>query len=212
MGNLSSILFISFAAPLLLAILICKNESRTLLFFFFIGTVVALFCGEFTGIFISISSLGNTVFTSNISPFIEELFKAIPILLYAFTENPKRQLLLECAALVGVGFAVLENAYVLAGNLGFVTIPLATIRGFGAGLMHGLCTMCVGYGASFIHTRKKVFYSGTIAILAAVSIYHAIYNMLVLSEHQLVGVLLPTVTFIPIWIFLNRKRRLNSGF
>ena len=210
--GLNSILFISFAAPLLLAILICRNESRTLLFFFFIGTVVALFCGEVNGILIGISSLGNIVFTANISPFIEELFKAVPILLYAFLENPKKQLLLECSALVGVGFAVLENAYILAGNPGFVTIPLATIRGFGAGLMHGLCTMCVGYGASFIHTRKKVFYSGTIAVLTAVSIYHAIYNMLVMSEHQLVGILLPTITFIPIWIFLNRKRKLSSGF
>ena len=205
MGDLSLMLFISFAAPLLLVILICKNESRILVSFLLVGMFVALFCGELDGMLIKLISLDNAIFTSNMSPFVEELFKAVPILLFAFLSNPKRQLLLECAALVGVGFAVLENAYILAGSLNYVTVPLAIIRGFGAGLMHGICTMCVGYGVSFIHTRRKVFYSGTIAILAAVSIYHAIYNMLSQSEHQLVGFILPTLTCIPIWMFLKKR-------
>lgn len=211
MGNLSSILFISFAAPLLLVILICKNESRTLLFYFFIGTVVALFCGELDGMLVKLIPSSSIIFTSNITPLVEELFKAVPILLFAFTENPKRQLLLECAAAVGVGFAVLENAYILASSVNSVTIPLAIIRGFGSGLMHGICTMCVGYGVSFIHTRRKVFYSGTIAILAAVSIYHAIYNMLVQSSYQIVGFLLPSISFIPLLLFLKKHRRISKN-
>ena len=114
MGNLSLILFISFAAPLLLAILLCKDASRQLLIFLFIGTVVALFCGELNGILIKLfPSLSTVVYTTNVSPFVEELFKAFPVLVYAFFISPKRQTLLECAAMVGVGFALLENAFAL---------------------------------------------------------------------------------------------------
>lgn len=47
MGNLSLILFISFAAPLLMTLFVCKGKSRTLLAFLFFGMCVCLFCGEF---------------------------------------------------------------------------------------------------------------------------------------------------------------------
>ena len=50
MGNLNLILFISFAAPLLMALFVCRGKARTLLTFLFIGTVVCLFCGEFSAI------------------------------------------------------------------------------------------------------------------------------------------------------------------
>ena len=207
MENLSLMLFISFAAPLIMAIIICKDKSQLLLSFLFIGTVVGLFCGELNGILVNILPIDNVEYTSNISPLLEECFKSIPILLYAFNFKPKKQTLLECAALVGVGFAVLENAFILAENAMSMSIPIAVIRGFGAGLMHGVCTMCVGYGISFVHTRRKVFYTGTIAILAAVSIYHSIYNMLVQSEHEILGFILPTLTFIPIWfVFCKNKK------
>ena len=204
MGNLNLILFISFAAPLLMTLFVCKGKARTLLTFLFLGTVVCLFCGELSAILLNHLSLDRKYFTSNFTPLIEELFKALPILVYAFLYKPKKRTLLECSILVGVGFAVLENAFILGGAASSVSVVNALIRGFGAGMMHGVCTLMVGYGMTFVHTRRKLFYTGTVALLAAAATYHAIYNTLVQSSHEMVGFILPVITFIPVLIILNK--------
>ena len=204
MGNLNLILFISFAAPLLMTLFVCKGKARTLLTFLFIGTVVCLFCGEFSAVIMRSLPFDRKYFTSNFTPLFEEVFKALPILFYAFAFKPKRRTLLECAVLVGVGFAVLENAFILGGAASTVSVTVALIRGFGAGMMHGVCTLAVGYGMTFVHTRRKLFYTGTVALLAAAVIYHSVYNSLVQSQHQLVGFLLPVVTFIPVLVLLKK--------
>ena len=204
MGNLNLILFISFAAPLLMTLFICKGKARTLLTFLFLGTVVCLFCGEFSAIIMKLLPFDLRYFTSNFTPFFEEHFKALPILVYAFMWKPKKRTLLECSILVGVGFAVLENAFILGGAASSVSVANALIRGFGAGMMHGVCTLAVGYGMTFVHTRRKLFFTGTVALLAVAVIYHSVYNTLVQSSHQLVGFLLPVITFIPVLVLLNK--------
>ncbi len=207
MGNLNFILFISFAAPLVMTLFICKGKARTLLTFLFLGTVVCLFCGEFSMIIMRMLPFDNKYYTSNFTPLFEEVFKAVPILVYAFMYKPKKRTLLECSILVGVGFAVLENAFILGGAAGSVSVTSALIRGFGAGMMHGVCTLAVGYGMTFVHTRRKLFYTGTTALLAVAMIYHSVYNTLVQSEHQIVGFLLPVITFIPVCLLLNRTEK-----
>lgn len=208
MGNLNLILFISFAAPLLMTLFVCRGKARTLLIFLFFGTVVCLFCGEFSAILLKTLPYDRRYFTSNFTPLFEEVFKAVPILVFAFLFQPKKRTLLECSLLVGVGFAVLENAFILGGSATSVSVVNALIRGFGAGMMHGVCTLAVGYGMTFVHTRRKLFYTGTIALLSTATIYHAIYNTLVQSNHQLVGFILPVATFIPVLILLNK----TAGF
>lgn len=204
MGNLNLILFISFAAPLLMTLPVSKGKSRTLLIFLFLGTAVCLFCGEFSAILLKMLPFDRKTFTSNFTPLIEEIFKSLPIFVYAFLFQPKRRTLLECSLLVGVGFAVLENAFILGTSHSSVSIASALIRGFGAGMMHGLCSLAVGYGMTFVHIRRKLFYTGTAALLALSVTYHSIYNTLVQSEHQLVGFLLPVITFIPVLILLQK--------
>lgn len=56
-----------------------------------------------------------------------------------------------------------------------------------------------------MHTRRKLFYTGTTALLSAAVIYHSVHNALVQSEHELVGFLLPLVTFIPMRILLKKR-------
>ena len=204
MGNLNLILFISFAAPLVMTLFVCKGKARTLLTFLFLGTVVCLFCGEFSTIIMKLLPFDMKYYTSNFTPLFEELFKALPILVYAFMWKPKKRTLLECSLLVGVGFAVLENAFILGGSASSVSLINALIRGFGAGIMHGVCTLAVGYGMTFVHTRRKLFYTGTLALLALAVTYHSIYNTLVQSQHQLVGLLLPLLTFIPVLAVLRK--------
>lgn len=204
MENLNLILFISFAAPLLMTLFICKGRARTLLTFLLIGIVVCLFCGEFNALIMKMLPFDRRYYTSNFTPLFEEFFKALPILVYAFMFNPKRRTLLECAVLVGVGFAILENAFILGSAAATVSVTNALIRGFGAGMMHGVCTLAVGYGMTFVHTRRKLFYTGTTALLAVATIYHAIYNTLVQSPYQFIGFLLPMLTFIAVLVLLKK--------
>lgn len=74
----------------------------------------------------------------------------------------------------------------------------ALTRGFGSGMLHCVCTIVVGYGISFVHVKRKLFYTGTVGLLSAAIIYHSVYNTLVQSDYQLVGLALPMLTFLPI--------------
>ena len=77
----------------------------------------------------------------------------------------------------------------------------AIIRAFGAGLMHGMCTLLVGVGISFAKKRSKIFVVGTFALLSTAITYHGIYNMLVQSDFEVIGFLLPMATYIPFFVW-----------
>ncbi len=180
MANLNLFLFISIVIPLCMLLILVTGKSRRLVLFFIFGITTCLFCGELNGILVNFFD-SITYFTVNISPITEELCKALPVIIYAFLYKPQRQQLLECGVAVGIGFAVLENAFVLAGNAGSITIGLAVARGIGAGMMHGLCQAAVAYGLSYITQYRKLFYTGTITFLCVAIVYHSIYNCLVQS-------------------------------
>ena len=73
--------------------------------------------------------------------------------------------------------------------------------------MHGICTLCVGLGISFVRKRKKLFWSGLFALLTLAAVYHGIFNMLQL-ENRYVGAVIPIVTYIPmIVVRLNTARK-----
>ena len=202
--NLNLILFVSFALPMIMSFFICKERVRAAMIFFFVGMCVCLFCGELSAVALQALPYDQRFFAANIGPFFEEVFKAFPILVYVFVFKPERRRIYECAVMDGIGFAVLENAFILGGAAATVSIVNALIRGFGAGMMHGVCTLAVGYGMTFVHTKRKLFYTGTTALLAVAMIYHSVYNTLVQSQHQLVGFLLPVITFVPVLVLLNK--------
>lgn len=206
MDYLNSLLFISIIAPVAMMIVVCKDRARLPLVFISFGMIVALACGELNTIVFNLTDFSSKYFTSNVSPIFEEVFKAFPILMYAFVIKPSRQQLLEVSLAVGVGFAIMENACVFAASAGAISIWIALLRGFGAGMMHGLCTMAVGFGMSFVHSHRTVFVAGTLALLSIASIYHGTYNILVQSGFQVVAFLLPMATFVPLVIGLKKKK------
>lgn len=207
MGNLNLILFVSFALPMIMSFFVCKGRVRATMIFFFIGMCVCLFCGELSAVVLQALPYDKKFFAANIGPFFEEVFKAFPILVYVFVFKPERRNLYECAVMDGIGFAVLENAFTLGGSAVSVSVVDALMRGLGAGIMHGLCTLAVGYGMSFVYTRRKLFRTGTVAMLAVATVYHATYNTLVQSTHLWMGVLLPVITLVPVLILMNRTEK-----
>lgn len=211
MASLNFFLFVSIVIPLLMLLFLVKGKSRILVLFFIFGMTVCLLCGEINGFFVDFFE-SREYFTVNISPIVEELCKACPVIIYAFVYKPERQQLIECGVAVGIGFAILENALVLASNVEIMTIDIAITRGIGAGMMHGLCQAAVAYGLSHITKHRKLSYTGTITFLSIAIVYHSIYNCFIQSDFSWVGYLLTVgaVFVLGLQMFIKKSNQSNS--
>lgn len=216
MDNLTYILFICEAAPMLILLLMLRGRSRVLVGFMMIGIFVSLFSSELNMLFLRL--FDNDVFytTTVITPIVEEILKAIPVLFYALVFSNQHDKVLPVAFAAGVGFALFENMVILVQNIDSVTIGWAVIRGFSTALMHAVCTAAVGFGICFIKKERKLFCCGTFALLTMASIYHGIFNMLMQSDYNVLGVFLPAVTYIPILIlhynyYKDKKEKENAA-
>jgi RsiW-degrading membrane proteinase PrsW (M82 family) len=206
MDNMIYILFISISIPLLLMALLMEKKARLPISFMIIGIFVSVFASEVNGLLSNLLSMDTYSMTVIITPVSEELLKALPVLYYAIVISDKRERLFTASMAIGIGFALLENAYFLLNSDNF-TIIIAIIRAFGAGLMHGMCTLLVGVGISFVKKKRKLFAVGTFGLLSTAIVYHGIYNILIQSEFSTVGALLPIATYIP---FLIRRLRVKN--
>ena len=206
MDNLTYIDFIAITVSLALMLPLMEKKLRRLVVFMICGIFACLFVSEINGILLN--AFNNDIFfvTTTITPVTEEIVKMLPILFFAIVASDDRSTLIPISFAVGVGFALLENVVILTQNVETVTIFWALVRGFGSGLVHGICTVMVGWGISYIKKRRKFFYCGTFALLSAAIIYPAIYNLLVQSQYQYVGILLPTITYIPVILLLRKKK------
>lgn len=200
------IIFVCLLTPLSMMLFIFKKQSRAALGFLIIGLFMCLFAGEINSLIQKGSGWSNYLMTTNITPFVEEVLKAAPILFTALMFKPDRRFLLENSIASGVGFATMENACLMFDQASSLSAVSLIARGFGAGMMHGISTLAVGYYMTFVTTNKKLSCTGTIAALAAASIYHSIYNIIVQSSYPVLGILLPTVTYIPLIIILNKNK------
>ena len=206
MDNLIYILFVSVFIPILLMACLIEKKARRPIVFMLIGIFVSVFAAEVNGLLRGLLPLSAFEITIIVTPITEEILKAIPILVFATVLSAKKEALFTAAMAVGIGFAVLENAYYLLNYSSFQMFD-AVARAFGAGLMHGMCTLLVGVGISFVKKQKKIFIVGTFALLSTAITYHGIYNMLVQSDYQMAGFLLPISTYIPFMAWRVMKKR-----
>ena len=216
MENLSYIAFLCVVIAVGMMVPLMERNARRIVAFLIIGMFCCLFVSEVNTFFLDIFDRDLFYVTTTITPLTEEIVKALPVLYFALVISDDRRTLIMVSYATGVGFALLENVIVLIQNIDQVTIFWALIRGFGAGLVHGICTVMVGYGISYIRKQRKLFRVGTYALLSAATIYHAIYNLLVQSRWSYVGILLPVVTYIPAILLLRRsmywaKRKEEKG-
>ena len=210
MENLIYILFISVFVPILLMAFFIEKKSRLPISFVLVGIFISVFVAEVNGLLRSLILMDSFEFTIIVTPITEEILKAIPILVYATMISDKKETLFTASMATGIGFAVLENAFYLLNDLSFNMID-AIIRAFGTGLMHGMCTLLVGVGISFAKKRRKIFVVGTFALLSTAITYHGIYNMLVQSPYEVVGFLLPIITYIPFLIWRLKIKNSNKN-
>ena len=211
MENLIYILFICITIPLTLMAFLIDKKPRRIVIFFIVGICAALFASEVNGILSTLMQLDVFEFTIRVTPVTEEIIKAIPVLFFAKEISDKKETLITVSLAVGIGFAIMENTYILTQNIGYVSLLWAIMRGFGTGIMHGMCTFLVGTGFSFANKNKKLFVVGTFALLSLAITYHSIFNMLVQSDFRYVGAALPIITYVPfvLWVYKNRKKECN---
>ena len=188
-----------------------EKKARQPMIFFLIGIFLSVFASEINAYLRSILSRSTFEITIIVTPISEETLKALPILFFATVIAPKKEALFTASMAVGIGFAVLENAFYLLNSDSFNMID-AIVRAFGAGLMHGMCTLLVGVGISFVKKKQKLFVVGTFALLSTAITYHGIYNMLVQSDFEVIGYLLPITTYIPFVVWrIKKKKQMKSG-
>ena len=209
MDNLIYILFVSVFVPILLMAFLIEKKARLPIVFVLIGIFISVFAAEVNGLLRTLLPLSTYEITIIVTPITEEILKAIPILVCATVITSKKETLFTASMAVGIGFAVLENAYYLLNDASFNMID-AIIRAFGAGLMHGMCTLLVGVGVSFVKKKRKIFLVSTFALLSTASTYHGIYNMLVQSDYQVAGFLLPITTYVPFVVWRLRRKQAST--
>jgi RsiW-degrading membrane proteinase PrsW (M82 family) len=188
--------------------LMIEKKSRLPVVFVLIGIFVSVFASEVNGLLARELGMSKHEITVLVTPITEEFFKALPILYFAVIMSDKMEHLFTASMATGIGFAVLENAYYLLTFPNFSMLN-AVIRAFGSGLMHGMCTLLVGTGISFVKKKSKMFAVGTFGFLSTAIVYHGIYNILIQSKYSIVGALFPIVTYIPflVWRFIIKPRR-----
>ena len=188
--------------------LLIEKKSRLPISFVLVGIFISVFVAEINGTLRNFLLMDSYQFTIIVTPITEEILKALPILIYATLVSDKKETLFTASMATGIGFAVLENAFYLLNDPSFNMMD-AIIRAFGTGLMHGMCTLLVGVGISFAKKKSKIFVVGTFALLSTAITYHGIYNMLVQSPYEVLGFVLPIITYIPflIWRFKIKNRK-----
>ena len=197
MDNLTYVLFICIAAPLLLMLFLIKGRAKLLLGYMLIGMLACLFVSEVNSLLLPLFNDDMVYMTTVITPITEELTKMIPVLFFALVFEDKRETLFVIALSLGIGFGLFENTIILVQNIESVSVTWALIRGFATALMHGICTLSVGLGISFVHKKRKLFWTGLFALLTLAAVYHGIFNLLQL-EHKYIGAAIPIVTYIPL--------------
>lgn len=213
MDNMIYILFISIVTPLVLMSALVENKSKRAVIFVIVGCFVAVLSSEVNGLLAKLIPLDMQNFTVTVAPITEELIKAIPVLYFALVISDRMEDIITVALAVGIGFAVLENTYMLSQNIEAVTLIWAIMRGFGTGLMHGICTLLAGICFAFVRKRKKLFAVGTFALFSLSITYHSIFNMLVQSDFRYIGAAFPIITYLPflVWRYKNKSKKIIQG-
>ena len=185
MDNITVIICICAIVSMLPAIYVFPDKSSKLIMgYTLLGVLVCMVSAGINDFVLRLCGGDMLYLTTCISPVIEEVMKALPVLYFALVFSDDRKTLLSISYAMGLGFAMLENMMILTDSLSGVTILWAFIRGFGAARMHSACTAVVGRGIAYVRKRRKLFYCGTLSLLITAIIIHALFNTLIQSEYR----------------------------
>ena len=199
-------IFICLAAPLLLAILCLQKNARRTLIFILAGMTVCL-CSAYVSAYLAgVAGLDSTTAAYEISPAVEEVLKALPLLFFLLVFEPEKKHAISGALLISVGFATFENVCFLT-TYGTASLLRLVIRGFGTGAMHVVCGMVIALGLFFLWDRVWLRTVGGFALLCFVITFHGTFNIFVNQSGAVfwIGSAIPLVMIFLYLIFWRRK-------
>ncbi|MFI3172589.1 MAG: PrsW family glutamic-type intramembrane protease [Eubacteriales bacterium] len=197
-------ILVFLAAPFIIGLFLLKGDSRRFVGFFLIGSTVCLLSSYINSFIAGVYGMNVIDAIIKITPMIEEVMKALPLLFYMIIFIPKKENILMCSIATGIGFATFENCcYVVAH--GADNFYFVLIRGFAVGIMHILCSLSLGYSLGLGSNQKHFSWIGVFTCISICISYHAIYNLLVTGEGawQFYGYFMPFVTVVGIIIIKN---------
>ena len=171
-------IYICLAVPLLIAILFLHREGRRTLVFLLAGMTSCLLSAYVSSFVSGAVGIDNIAAAFEISPAVEEIMKALPLLFFVLVFEPDRRAVIIGAMLVAVGFATFENVCYLI-SYGSSDLFLLLIRGFGTGAMHVVCGMIVSIGMYYMWEQLWLRIVGAIALLSFITTFHALFNIFV---------------------------------
>ena len=187
-------IFVYLAIPLALCILFIRGRPRRFLLFMIAGMSVCLLSAYVNSFFMGYYGVSATASVVEITPVCEEVMKLLPLLFYVLVFEPKVRDLPEAAIALAAGFATFENVCYLTEN-GAEDLMFLLIRGLSAGALHILCGILIGFGLSQVFRRRWLAFTGTMGLLGASIVFHAIYNLLISGDGgwRIAGYLFPSV-------------------
>lgn len=194
------IIAICIAVPMLLLMTLLDKHSRLLMGFMLCGILTAVCSYEINTFVCGAYGISGIELSIKYAPVIEEILKALPILFFAVVVSDDKKEILPFSMAVGIGFAILENAFLLINYAEQVDLLWGIIRGLSTSLSHGICTLIVGCGMTFVRKQKKLFYTGTFALLAAAMTLHATFNLLIQSPYDYIALAMPIIIYGVFWI------------
>ena len=192
--------FICISVPLLLSLLLVKGTQRKFTLLLCVGMGICMVSAYVNSFFMVLYQVDGVTAAIEISPVCEEILKLVPLLLYILIFEPEPREITPAAISIAVGFATFENVCYLSEN-GAGNFTFLLIRGLSAGAIHILCGIAVGYGIAYVFRQRWLAVTGTVGILGACIVFHAIYNLLVTAEGmwRTIGYMFPSVLILCIF-------------
>lgn len=213
MVTMNFILFLLIIPSFLLMIFVVENKTRMMLIFMAFGIFAGFLSGQVNAIISAYSKVPGFELSIHVAPVVEELIKAFPLVLFFFVFKPDKRYLLGCAVGTGLGFAFFENVLAFTQEVSYTPtwhdVSFALSRGFGAGMIHSVCTMIFIYGIYLCSKRKKLMVTGTLAVFSFVCTLHSLFNVLIQSQYTFAPFVLTIGVYLIILYISIKKRKTN---
>lgn len=187
-------IFICISIPLLLSLIFIQGEARKQTLFVCVGMGICVLSAYISSFFMHYYNVDAVEAAIEITPVCEEVMKMLPLLFYILIFEPLKEGISRAAIAIAVGFATFENVCYLTEN-GAADFGILLVRGISTGALHILCGILIGFGLAYVFRQKFLAFTGTVGMLGACSVFHAIFNVLVSAEGawRWIGYLFPSV-------------------
>lgn len=200
MVNIENV-FICITVPLLLSLLFIRDKQRTFTVFICVGMLTCMTSAYVNSFMMALCNADPISTVIQIAPVCEEVIKLLPLIFYILIFEPKQNEIISASIAIAAGFATFENVCYLSEN-GSGNFAFLLARGLSAGALHILCGIAMGLGIAYVFRKRWIVVAGTMGILCANIVLHAIYNLLVSTDDlwRVIGYIFPSVLILIIYI------------